>query len=118
MSSAAIGGTGGVSPEEEAQQQSGDETVAVFAAPDEVTAEIVRGALEAAGIYAVIGEQVTHAYSGFLQVGEGYWGEVRVNPEDEEAARTVIAAYESGQGTVPDDEIAAQAQAAPADPEV
>ena len=86
-----------------------EETVAVYAAPDAVTAEIVRGALEGEGILAVIGEQVTDALAGPFAVGESFWGEVRVNAADEAAARAVVAAFESGEGGFTDEELAAQA---------
>ena len=92
-------------------------TVAVYAAPDQATAEVVRGALEAEGIPAVIGEQVADAFGGPFAVGEGFWGEVRVPEADEERARAVLTAFEQGQGAVSDEERAAQAEAA-SDPAV
>lgn len=94
-----------------------EETVAVFAAPDSVTAELVRGSLEAEGIPAVIGEQVAGAYSGAFTLAEGYWGEVRVNPEHEETARALIAGFDAGQNRASDEELTAQAEAA-SDPRV
>jgi len=75
-----------------------EQTVAVYAAPDPITAELVCGALRDADIPAVIGEQVASAYGGALATGEGYWGEIRVLPEDAERARTVLAALEAGEG--------------------
>lgn len=72
------------------------QTVAVYAAPDSITAELVCGALRDAGIPAVIGEQVAGAYGGALATGEGYWGEIRVLPEDVERAREILAALETG----------------------
>ena len=77
-------------------EASAEQTVAVYAAPDPVTAELVCGALRDAGIPAVIGEQVASAYGGALALGEGYWGEIRVLPEDAERARAVLAALEAG----------------------
>ena len=92
-------------------------TVAVYAAPDAITAELVRGALEAQGIPAVIGEQVSDALGGPLEVGEGYWGEIRVSPQDADRAREVLQALEQGQGATSDAELTAQAEAA-SDPQV
>lgn len=83
--------------------------VAVFAAPDAVTAEMVRGVLEAEGIRAVIGEQVTDALAPSLQQGEGFWGEVLVAASDAAAARAVLAAYEAGQAGVSEEELASEA---------
>ena len=92
-------------------------TVAVYAAPNQPTAEVVRGALEAEGIAAVIGEQVADAYAGAFALGEGYWGEVRVRAQDVDRARALLEAFESGQGATSDAELSAQAEAA-SDPEV
>ena len=91
-------------------------TVAVYAAPDQVTAEVVRGALEAEGIPALIGEQVADAMAGPLAVGDGFWGEIRVPASHEQQARDVLAAYEQGSATS-DEELTAQAEAA-SDPQV
>jgi len=92
-------------------------TVAVFAAPDQPTAEIVRGALVGEGIPAVIGEQVADALAAPLEVAEAYYAEVRVPPAYETQARQVLDAFEAGSGPVSDEELAAQA-AATSDPEV
>jgi hypothetical protein len=72
------------------------QSVAVYAAPDSITAELVCGALRDAGVAAVIGEQVAGAYGGALATGEGYSAEIRVPPEDVERARAVLAALETG----------------------
>ena len=84
-------------------------TVAVTTAPDRMTAEMVRGALEDSGIPAVIGEQVADAYAGAFALAEGYWGEIRVPPGDAERARAVLEALESGQGAATDAELSAGA---------
>ena len=97
---------------EDAAAAAPEMTVAVYAAPDQPTAEVVRGALEAEGIPAVIGEQVADAFAGAQATGEGYWGEVRVRAEDEARARAVLAAYEQPGAAVPEEELAAQAEAA------
>lgn len=93
-------------------------TVAVYAAPDELTAQMMRGALEANGIPAVIGEQVAGAYAPMLQLAEGFWGEVHVRPEDEARARALIAALDQGADAATDEELTAQAEAAAGDPGV
>jgi len=86
--------------------------VAVFAAPDEATAGIVRGMLEAEGVPAVIGEQVTDAYRGPLTIAEGYYAEVRVAAEDADIARALLDAYERGErGPATDAELSAHAEA-------
>ncbi len=103
--------TGGGNSEEAVEM-----TVAVYAAPDQVTAEVVRGALEGEGIPAVIGEQVADAMAGPLAVGDGFWGEVRVPASYEDQARGVLAAFEQGSATS-DEELTAQAEAA-SDPQV
>jgi hypothetical protein len=103
-------------PEDETTAE--ETTVAVYSAPDRVTAEIVRGALEAEGIPAVLGEQVADAYAGPLSVGEGYFGEIRVAAADAETARAVLAAYEAGQGQISDDDSDAAVTTAAADPAV
>ena len=88
-------------------------TVAVYAAPDRLTAEMVRGALEDAGIPAVIGEQVADAYAGAFALAEGYWGEIRVPAGEAERAHALLDALESGQGAATDAELSAGADAVP-----
>ncbi len=92
-------------------------TVAVYAAPDQPTAEVVRGALESEGIPAVIGEQVAGSLAGQLSIAEGYYAEVRVPPAYEAQARVALAAFDQGQNGVSDEELTAQAEAA-SDPRV
>jgi len=70
-------------------------TVAVYAAPDDMTAGIVRGMLEAEGLSAVLGEQVADAYGQALAVGEGYYAEIRVPADQADQERALIAAYEN-----------------------
>jgi hypothetical protein len=83
-----------------------EEAVAVFAAPDEMTAQIVRSALEAEGIPAAIGEQVTSALAPGLSVGEGFWGEICVPASLADQARAIIASLEEGSGRVSEEELA------------
>jgi hypothetical protein len=102
---------------EPAAEPTAEMTEAVYAAPDQITAELVRGTLESEGIPAVIGEQVADAYAGAFALGEGYWGEVRVAAADADRARAVLANYEQDQAPVSDAELTAQAEAA-TDPQV
>lgn len=80
--------------------------VVVFAAPDEMTAQIVRSALEAEGIPSAIGEQVTSALAPGLSVGEGFWGEIHVPEFFAEQARAIITGLEEGTGRVSEEELA------------
>jgi hypothetical protein len=93
-------------------------TVAIFAAGDAVTAEVVRGMLEAEGITALIGEQVTSAYGGAFAVGEGFWGEIRVPASQEEAARALLSGYDAGDSSAGDTEELTRAAESSFDPEV
>lgn len=70
-----------------------EETVCVYSAPDMIKAELLRGELEVAGIYAVIGEQVAGAFSGALAMGEGYAAEVRVPAESTEEAHKIVLSF-------------------------
>ena len=93
------------------------ETVAVFAAPDQMTAEVVRGVLESEGIDAFIGEQVTSSLGSAFATGEGFWGEVRVRAEDAQRARSFVDSHVSGASDISAAELEAQA-AASSDPGV
>jgi hypothetical protein len=98
------------------------ETIAVYSAPDMVTAELLRGTLEVEGIDAVIGEQVTGMYAGALAVGEGYAAEVRVPADSLEQAQAVVLTFTEQMAggaiqPVSDEDLAAQAEAS-YDPEV
>jgi hypothetical protein len=94
-------------PNEEPTEDRG--VVAVYAAPDQMTAEIVRAALEAEGIPALIGEQVTDA-APTLSIGEGFWGEVHVPATLAEEARLILQAIEEGRLGVSDEELNAAAE--------
>ena len=91
--------------------------VAVYAAPDAVSAQMIRGLLEAEGIAAVIGEQVTEAYAPFLQIAAGLWGEVCVRAGDVEKAHALITMHITGQSDISDAELEAAA-ASSFDPDV
>lgn len=83
--------------------------VAVYAAPDNIAAEMVRGVLEAEGIRAVIDKQVTDGYAQPLRLAAGFWGEVCVAAQDAEVARAVLDAYEAGRGRLGDNELETEA---------
>jgi hypothetical protein len=83
--------------------------VAVYAAPDPMTAEIVRAALEAEGIPALIGEQVTDA-APTLSVGEGFWGEVHVPASLAEEARLILQAIDEGRLGISEEELTEAAE--------
>jgi len=87
-------------------------TFAVFRAATEIEAEMVRLLLEAEGIPARIGEQVTRYYAPTLQIAEGYWGTVLVPAAAAEQAQAVLDAYAEGQGRVSEEELAAAAEQA------
>jgi hypothetical protein len=89
---------------------SGSETIAVFRAATEMEAEMVRLLLEAEGIPACIGEQVTWTYAPMLQLAEGYWGGVFVPAEAQGRAREILDAYREGQGRVSEEELAEAAE--------
>ena len=94
--------------------------VVAFRPADAINAEIVRSALEAEGIFAVIGEQVTSAYEGPFSVGEGAWGDILVRETDAARAQQILAGYEAqNQSATGVDlaELTAQAEAA-SDPQV
>jgi hypothetical protein len=87
-------------------------TVAAFRAATEIEAEMVRLLLEAEGIPARIGEQVTMAYAPTLQVAGGYWGTVFVPSEARQRAQEILDAYAEGQGRVSEEELAEAAERA------
>jgi hypothetical protein len=91
--------------------------VSIYAAPDALAAQMIRGLLEAEGIFAVIGEQVTDAYAPALQVASGVWGEICVRAEDQERAQAVLDAALEGEYRIAEEELEAAATTA-FDPDV
>jgi hypothetical protein len=81
----------------------------VYAAPNQLLAELAVQALAEEGIPAVIGERVTDAL-GSIRVSEGFWGEVCVPPSQEERARAVIDAFLASAGEISEEELAAAAE--------
>ena len=67
----------------------------IYRPTDAINAEIVRGTLEAEGIFAVVGEQVTGAYEGAFSVGEGAWGDILVAQSDAARAESILADFDA-----------------------
>lgn len=66
------------------------DSVPVFRARDETTANIVRLSLEDAGIDAVVRPYHTSWFDGIFVAAEGAWGEVVVRREDAEQALALL----------------------------
>lgn len=73
--------------------ESNEGFVAVFAAKDEATANIVRSALEAEGISAVVRPMHTSWLDGMMVPAEGLWGELLVPEADQARAAAVLEEY-------------------------
>lgn len=69
--------------------------ISVYEAKDEVTANIVKAALEAAGIRAIVQPHHTSWLDGILVPAEGSWGRVLVAEENIEMANELLKDYES-----------------------
>jgi hypothetical protein len=81
----------------------------VYAAPNQVVAELACQVLAEEGIPAVIGERVTDAL-GSIRVSEGFWGEVCVPPSQEARARAVLEAFLASAGQISDEELTEAAE--------
>jgi Putative prokaryotic signal transducing protein len=68
-------------------------TMAVYKAPDEITAITLQKVLESEGIPAFIQSVQLPWYDGIMKMVEGYWGKVVVFEDQEEEARRVIEDY-------------------------
>lgn len=71
----------------------GEDLVVVFRAPDEFTANIVRGLLVGEDIPVVLESRQVAMYDGALTMGEGYWGDVVVPEQYAARSRELIDAY-------------------------
>lgn len=67
----------------------------VFRAPDQTTADIVRGVLTSEGIAAYIDSRQVAWLDGVMTMATGYWGDVVVPAEQESTALEIIKAYQS-----------------------
>lgn len=81
----------------------GEDLVIVFRAPDEVTANIVRGLLVGEDIPAVLESRQVAWMDGVMRMGEGYWGDVVVPEQYAAAAKEIIRAYMEKQPIEPED---------------
>ena len=69
------------------------EFVSVYKAQDEVTAYLVKGVLEEAGIEAVVRSRQVPWMDGIMSLAEGYWGDVMVLEEKRDESLAVIEGY-------------------------
>jgi len=71
--------------------------VCLYKAPDEVTAHLIKGLLDDAGIPVMLASRQVPWMDGVMIMLQGYWGDVLV-PEDElDSAQAVIAPFISEQ---------------------
>lgn len=75
----------------------GEDLVIVFRAPDEVTANIVRGLLVGEDIPAVLESRQVAWMDGVMRMGEGYWGDVVVPEQYAARSKEIIRAYQQDQ---------------------
>lgn len=77
--------------------------ISVFRAPDEFTANIVKGLLEGEDIPVLLESRQVPMYDGALTMGEGYWGDVVVPSEFAARSKELIQAYQEKQPIEPED---------------
>lgn len=70
----------------------GENLVVVFRAPDEVTANIVKGILEGENIPVVLESRMVPMYDGVFKTSIGYWGDVVVPRQYADRSREIIEA--------------------------
>jgi hypothetical protein len=73
----------------------GEDLVVVFRAPDEVSAQLVRGLLVGEDIPAVLQSAQVPWMDGIMKMGKGYWGDVVVPTEYADRSRAIIEAYQA-----------------------
>lgn len=74
------------------QHGQGENLVVVFRAPDEVTANIVKGLLEGENIPVILESRMAAMFDGAFTMGEGFWGDVVVPEEFAKRSREIIEA--------------------------
>jgi hypothetical protein len=74
----------------ESRKEEGTQFVPVYEAQNEVTANIVKVALENSGIPALVKPHHTSWLDGALVPAEGSWGYVLVSKENEDKASQII----------------------------
>lgn len=67
--------------------------IAVYRAPTENLAHIVKGVLEDEGIAVALKSLQIPWYDGIMRMAEGYWGDVLVLDGDADSAREIIKSY-------------------------
>lgn len=75
------------------QRAQGEDLVVVFRAPDEVTANLVKGLLDGESIQAALQSAQVPWMDGIMKMGKGYWGDVVVPRADADRARSIIEAF-------------------------
>ena len=73
----------------------GDDLVVVFRAPDQYTANVVKGLLASEDIPVVLESRQVAWLDGVMAMGEGFWGNVVVPAQYEQRSRSIIDAYEA-----------------------
>lgn len=72
-----------------------EDLAVVFRAPDEVTANIVRGLLVGEDIPVLLQSRMVPWMDGVMKMGEGYWGDVLVPKGFAARSRNLIEAYQA-----------------------
>ena len=75
----------------------GENLVSIFRAPDEFTANIVRGLLVGEDIPVVLESRMAAMYDGALTMAVGYWGDVVVPERCAARSKELIEAYQADQ---------------------
>jgi hypothetical protein len=78
-------------------QQNSDELVSVFMAPDEITAHLVKGILEEAGIQAIVSSRQVPWMDGIMTNAQGYWGDVMVPESQSRESLAIIRDFRSAE---------------------
>ncbi|MDO8682889.1 MAG: DUF2007 domain-containing protein [Armatimonadota bacterium] len=78
------------------QQNKESGFVSVYQAPDEITAYLVKGLLEEAGIEVMLSSRQVPWMDGIMIKAEGYWGDILVLEDKQEESLAIIEAYTSG----------------------
>jgi hypothetical protein len=77
---------------EQEYDQNADQVV-IYRAPDEFTANIIRGLLVGEDIPVILKSRMAAMYDGALTMGEGYWGDVVVPRKHADRSRAIIEAF-------------------------
>ncbi|MHB1001389.1 MAG: putative signal transducing protein [Armatimonadota bacterium] len=71
-----------------------DEFVPVYKATNEMSANIIKNALEDAGIQVILRPlNMSLAFDGVIALAEGFWGDVLVHKSDLERATALLEEY-------------------------